>query len=79
MKFHAPIERVPTKYAELQARIKSLAPGVWLPIECEDHREVKQVWDTLMWHFPDLVITKREHWLWVRRGDWKDEQPNGHK
>ena len=78
MKFHAPIERVPTKYAELQVRIESLAPGVWLPIECEDRSERKQIWDWLMWHHSDLVIKQQGNWLWILKGDF-DEQPNGHK
>ena len=79
MKFHAPIEQVPTKYGELQVRIESLGTGVWLPIECQDRVEVKNVWDYLMWHFPDLVIKRQGFWLWIRKGDWPDEQPNGHK
>lgn len=75
MRFHTPIERVPTKYCQLEARIESLEKDVYLPIECADHVERKQVWDFLMSHFPDMVITQRENWLWVRKGDWTHAKP----
>ncbi len=76
MKLHAPVERIPTKYTELDARMKALTSEMYLPIECEDRIERKQVWDHLMWKHPDLVVKQHGLWLWIRKGDFDNGTTN---
>ena len=70
MKLHPTIDRVPTKYEPLARAVDRLVPGEILPIECEDLVERKNCWDFLRYHFPDLVMTLRERFLFASKGNF---------
>lgn len=70
MKLHSIIKEIPTKYMALFTAAEKLAVGEVLPVECEDGRERKQVFDFLRYHFPEIRLVSRDKFLYASKGDF---------
>lgn len=72
MKIHKTIDEVPVKYATLAREVGLLAVGKILPVECEDGRERKRVFDFLRYHYPDLCVVAISNFVYASKEDSDD-------
>lgn len=65
MRIHDSQDHAVDKYGVLDREVALLQISKVLPVECEDVKEVKQVWDHLRYTFPDLVLTRHDNYVYV--------------
>lgn len=70
MKIHPITDKTPSAFDPIDAEIQKLEVGKVLPIECVDLAERKQVWDKIYYRYPDLILSVRQNFIFISKGNF---------
>lgn len=63
-----PVQRIPTKYSDLDDALAKLPAGLLLPIKVEDLQERNQVYLHIRDRFPDVGMSLRQRCIYASKG-----------